>query len=64
MSPEDPVTHDAIENLSHEDRVFPPSPEFAAQANATEALYAEAAADRLAFWDTQARALQWELAGG
>ena len=54
------MSHDAIENLSHEDRAFPPSAEFAAQANATEALYDDAKADRLAFWDTQARALQWE----
>ena len=41
------MSHEAIENLSHEDRVFPPSPEFAAQANATEALYAEAALKHL-----------------
>jgi len=54
------VSHEAIENLSHEDRVFPPSPEFAAQANATEALYADAAADRIGFWEEQARDLQWE----
>ena len=33
------MSHDAIENLSHEDRAFPPSAEFAAQANATAALY-------------------------
>ncbi|MFN8168306.1 MAG: acetate--CoA ligase [Candidatus Nanopelagicales bacterium] len=54
------MSHDAIENLSHEDRAFPPSPEFAAQANATAALYDEAAADRLAFWERQARELTWE----
>jgi len=54
------VSHDAIENLSHEDRSFPPSAEFAAQANATAALYDEATADRVAFWDKQARELQWE----
>ena len=54
------VSHDAIENLSHEDRAFAPSPEFAAQANATAALYDEAAADRLAFWEKQAHELQWE----
>ena len=54
------MSHEAIENLSHEDRVFPPSPEFAAQANATEALYADAAADRIGFWEEQARDLQWE----
>jgi acetyl-CoA synthetase len=54
------VSHDAIENLSHEDRSFPPSAEFAAQANATAALYDDAAADRVAFWERQARELQWE----
>ena len=50
---------EAIENLTHEDRRFPPDPEFAAAAVATADLYAEAAADRLAFWDKQARALNW-----
>lgn len=39
---------------------YPPAPEFAANANATEALYAEAEADRLEFWATQARRLAWE----
>ncbi len=54
------MSHDAIENLSHEDRSFAPSAEFAAQANATAALYDEAAADRLAFWERQAGELEWE----
>ena len=54
------MSHDAIENLSHEDRAFPPSAEFAAQANATADLYAEASADRVAFWEKQANELQWE----
>ena len=31
-----------LSNLSHEDRTFPPSDEFAAQANATEESYARA----------------------
>ncbi|GAB2970951.1 acetate--CoA ligase [Actinotalea caeni] len=47
----------ALENLLHEERRFPPSPEFAAQANATAVMYDEAAADRLEFWATQAREL-------
>ncbi len=47
----------SLENLLREERQFPPSPEFAAQANATAALYEEAAADRLAFWAGQAREL-------
>ena len=49
-----------LSNLLHEDRTFPPSPEFAAQANETAAAYAEAAADRLGFWEKQARRLSWE----
>lgn len=40
--------------------VYPPSEEFAAQANATEGLYAEAEADRLAFWAKQAERLSWD----
>ncbi|MCV7040134.1 acetate--CoA ligase [Mycolicibacterium moriokaense] len=40
--------------------VYPPSEEFAAQANATEELYAEAEADRLAFWAKQAERLSWD----
>ncbi|WP_026874329.1 acetate--CoA ligase [Jiangella gansuensis] len=51
------MTNDALSNLLHEDRRFPPSEEFAATANATAALYEEASADRLAFWERQAREL-------
>ena len=54
------MSHEALENLLHENRHFPPSAEFAAQANATAALYDEAKADRLAFWDKQASALTWD----
>ena len=39
---------------------YPPSAEFAADANATEDLYAAAEADRLAFWAEQANRLTWE----
>jgi len=46
-----------LENLLHETRTFPPSEEFAAQANATAELYQVAAADREAFWAEQARSL-------
>jgi acetyl-CoA synthetase len=52
--------HESLENLLSEDREFPPSAEFAAQANATAALYDLAEKDRLAFWDQQAHALTWE----
>jgi len=51
---------DSIENLSVENRTFAPSAEFAAQANADASLYAHADKDRLAFWEEQASALQWE----
>ena len=43
------------------ERTFEPSPEFSAQANASAALYDEAAADRLGFWAKQARELlSWD----
>ena len=49
-----------LSNLSHEERRFPPSPEFAADAVAKADLYDSAAKDRLAFWDEQARQLDWD----
>ena len=49
-----------LANLSHEERRFPPAPEFVAQANVDESIYAEADADRLAFWAEKAERLQWE----
>jgi acetyl-CoA synthetase len=52
--------HESLENLLSEDRQFPPTADFAAQANATAALYDLAEKDRLAFWDQQALALTWE----
>ncbi|MEY4082628.1 MAG: hypothetical protein RLZZ389_895, partial [Actinomycetota bacterium] len=52
--------HESLENLLNEDRQFPPTAEFAAQANATAALYELAEKDRLAFWDLQAKVLSWE----
>ncbi|WP_077489011.1 acetate--CoA ligase [Sinomonas mesophila] len=51
------VKGDAFENLLHEERQFPPSPEFAAAANLGEGIYAEASGDRAAFWAQQAREL-------
>ncbi len=53
-------TGDSIENLGNESRNFPPSAEFAAQANAKADIYATADADRLAFWESQARELTWD----
>ncbi|MBD0323565.1 MAG: acetate--CoA ligase, partial [Aldersonia sp.] len=40
--------------------VYPPSPEFAAAANADAGIYTRATDDRLAFWAEQADRLQWE----
>jgi acetyl-CoA synthetase len=53
------MSQETLENLLREERRFPPGAEFAAQAVAKAELYDEAAADRLAFWDRQARALTW-----
>jgi acetyl-CoA synthetase len=54
------VSNEALSNLLHEERRFPPPDDFAAQANASADLYDRAAADRLAFWEEQARQLQWD----
>ena len=51
---------ESLANLGHEDRLFPPSAEFAAKANAQASMYDEAEKDRLAFWEKQAHALQWD----
>ncbi|OXM70479.1 acetate--CoA ligase [Amycolatopsis vastitatis] len=50
----------ALDNLLTESRTFPPSEDFAAQANAKADLYAEADADREAFWAKQAERLTWD----
>lgn len=52
----------AIEDYYTEERTFPPSPEFAASAVASDrSLYEEAAADYEAFWARQARELlSWQ----
>ncbi len=67
------MSEPTIENYYTENRVFPPPPEFQAQALVSDnSLYEEAAADRLAFWARQARelitwyrdfdtVLEWEL---
>jgi acetyl-CoA synthetase len=51
---------ESLANLGHEDRLFAPSAEFAAQANAHASMYDEAEKDRLAFWEKQAHVLQWD----
>ena len=54
------MSNQTLENLGREDRSFPPSPEFTAQAKGTEALYAAAEADYEGFWAEQARSyLSW-----
>ena len=57
--PEEAASEDnqGLENLLHESRSFPPSEEFAAQANATADMYGRAAADPVEFWAAQARDL-------
>ncbi|MHB1289034.1 acetate--CoA ligase [Georgenia sp.] len=52
-----PTPDGELENLLHETRSFPPSPEFAATANATAEMYEHAAADPEGFWAEQARDL-------
>jgi acetyl-CoA synthetase len=54
------VANETLANLSQEDREFPPSPEFSAQANGKAELYDAAAADPEGFWADQARSfLTW-----
>jgi len=56
------VTTLTVMSETHTDipSAYPPPDDFAAQANATEDLYREAEADRLAFWGKQANRLSWE----
>ncbi|MFN7172096.1 MAG: acetate--CoA ligase, partial [Fimbriimonadaceae bacterium] len=52
---------DSIETYLHEDRRFPPSPEFVARANATDPeMYARANDDFVRFWESWASALEWK----
>jgi acetyl-CoA synthetase len=53
------MSSSAIEALFEERRRFPPPAEFAAQANATAEVYAEAERDYVAFWASWARELEW-----
>jgi acetyl-CoA synthetase len=54
-----PEESENLSNLLHEERRFPPSAQFTAQANLGASAYADADADRLAFWDAQAGDLEW-----
>jgi acetyl-CoA synthetase len=50
---------DQLATLLTETRRFAPPPEFSAAANAQQALYHAARANRLHFWEEQAKALDW-----
>ena len=54
------MSSESFENLSYEDRTFPPSDSFIKNANAKSNIYQEADADRLAFWEKQAHRLHWD----
>jgi acetyl-CoA synthetase len=54
------ISNESLSNLLREDRRFAPPPELARNANATAETYRQAEADRLAFWESQARELSWE----
>ena len=50
---------ETIANLGTEDRLFPPTAAFSAQANAKPGIFEAAAADPLGFWDEQAQHISW-----
>ena len=50
---------EALSNLLHEERSFPPPADLAANANVTAEAYERASADRLAFWAEAARRIDW-----
>ena len=54
------MSDEALEILATETRLFPPSREFANQANAKKELYEQAQNNPLEFWDEQANRLQWD----
>ncbi len=54
------MSDDALSNLLHEDRTFPPDPAFEKRANVKPDVYEEATISRTAFWEEQARRLAWD----
>lgn len=54
------MSSESFENLSYEDRTFPPSQSFIDNANTKSDIYDEANKDRLAFWEKQANRLSWD----
>jgi acetyl-CoA synthetase len=55
----DQTSSNAVSALATENRRFEPPAELAASANVTAEAYDEAEQDRLAFWEKQARRLEW-----
>ena len=53
------MTEQGISNLAHEDRVFEPPADLAANANLKADAYEAAEADRLGFWAEQAERISW-----
>ena len=53
------MSESTLSNLLTENRRFAPPPELAANANASADQYDLAGADRIAFWELQARRLSW-----
>jgi acetyl-CoA synthetase len=53
------TSEQSLSALLHEKRRFEPPPDFAAQANAGPDVYSRADSDRLAFWEDEARRLDW-----
>jgi acetyl-CoA synthetase len=51
--------HETLSNLLQESRRFAPPADLAEAANVKSAAYEEAAVDRLAFWEQQAKRLHW-----
>ncbi|HEY5848528.1 MAG TPA: acetate--CoA ligase [Microlunatus sp.] len=56
---EEAQSEEALDNLSHEDRRFPPPDALVATANVTEQTYEDAAADVDKFWAAQAERISW-----
>src|SRR5215210_6778777 len=58
------MSDEALENLLHEDRRFPPPPDLAESANVTAETYEQAASDFEGFWAEQAKRISWDTEPG
>ncbi|TNC22975.1 acetyl-coenzyme A synthetase N-terminal domain-containing protein, partial [Amycolatopsis alkalitolerans] len=54
------MSNEALSNLLTENRTFPPSEDFAANANEKADAYQRAELDREGFWAEQAERLSWD----